>query len=185
MGNIVNRVFDSAGPDGKVRGTPQQIIEKYQSLARDAQLSNDRVAAENFLQHSEHYSRMLGEALSQQAEMRQSGEGQQGQRPSGYEGEEPGEQQPQAFEQTQFGQPQSIHEPHERPEPHPFEPTRPQPEMAAFELPFDAEAGELVPTPENPQQVARSRSRGGQNRARKTGAVETAAESTAEVSAAD
>lgn len=62
MGNIVNRVFDSSGPEGKVRGTPQQIIEKYQVLARDAQLSNDRVAYENFLQHSEHYTRMLGEA---------------------------------------------------------------------------------------------------------------------------
>jgi len=62
MGNIVNRVFDSSGPEGKVRGTPQQIIEKYLILARDAQLSNDRVAAEAFLQHAEHYTRMLGEA---------------------------------------------------------------------------------------------------------------------------
>ncbi|TNE69654.1 MAG: DUF4167 domain-containing protein, partial [Rhodobacteraceae bacterium] len=47
VGNIVNRVFDSSGPEGKVRGTPQQIIEKYNQLARDAQLANDRVAAEN------------------------------------------------------------------------------------------------------------------------------------------
>jgi hypothetical protein len=62
LGNIVNRVFDSSGPEGKVRGTPQQIIDKYLVLARDAQLSNDRVAAENFLQHAEHYTRMLGEA---------------------------------------------------------------------------------------------------------------------------
>ncbi|MEM9268811.1 MAG: DUF4167 domain-containing protein, partial [Pseudomonadota bacterium] len=62
VGNIINRVFDSAGPEGKVRGTPQQIIEKYQTLARDAQLSGDRVAAENFQQHSEHYARMLAEA---------------------------------------------------------------------------------------------------------------------------
>ncbi len=62
VGNIINRVFDSSGPEGKVRGTPQQIIDKYQQLARDAQLSNDRVAAENFLQHSEHYTRLLGEA---------------------------------------------------------------------------------------------------------------------------
>ena len=45
-----------------MRGTPQQIIEKYQFLARDAQLSNDRVAAENFMQHAEHYTRMLAEA---------------------------------------------------------------------------------------------------------------------------
>lgn len=61
-GNVVNRVFDSSGPEGKVRGTPQQIIEKYNQLARDAQLANDRVAAENFQQHAEHYLRLLSEA---------------------------------------------------------------------------------------------------------------------------
>ena len=61
-GNVVNRVFDSSGPEGKVRGTPQQVIEKYNQLARDAQLSNDRVAAENFQQHAEHYLRLLAEA---------------------------------------------------------------------------------------------------------------------------
>ena len=66
--NIVNRVFDSAGPEGKVRGTPQQIVEKYSQLARDAQLSGDRVAAESFMQHSEHYSRMLAVAQREQAE---------------------------------------------------------------------------------------------------------------------
>ncbi len=66
LGNIVNRVFDSSGPEGKVRGTPQQIIEKYQVLARDAQLANDRVAAENFQQHSEHYTRLLAQAQREQ-----------------------------------------------------------------------------------------------------------------------
>ena len=80
LGNIINRVFESAGPDGKVRGTPQQIIDKYQALARDAQLAGDRVAAESFLQHSEHYSRMLGEAQSQQSDGRQSLEREEGQR---------------------------------------------------------------------------------------------------------
>ena len=45
-----------------MRGTPQQIIDKYNQLARDAQLSGDRVATENFQQHAEHYTRMLGEA---------------------------------------------------------------------------------------------------------------------------
>ena len=67
LGNIINRVFDSSGPEGKVRGTPAQLIEKYQFLARDAQLSNDRVAAENFLQHAEHYTRMLAEANREMA----------------------------------------------------------------------------------------------------------------------
>jgi Domain of unknown function (DUF4167) len=65
IGNIINRVFDSSGPESKVRGTPQQIIEKYLQLARDAQLSNDRVAEQNFLQHAEHYTRMLGEATAE------------------------------------------------------------------------------------------------------------------------
>ncbi len=45
-----------------MRGTPQQIIDKYNQLARDAQLGNDRVAAENFQQHAEHYLRLLNEA---------------------------------------------------------------------------------------------------------------------------
>lgn len=45
-----------------MRGTPQQIIDKYTQLARDAQLSGDRVNAENFQQHAEHYTRLLGEA---------------------------------------------------------------------------------------------------------------------------
>ncbi len=62
VGNIINRVFDSSGPEGKVRGTPQQIIDKYNQLARDCQLSNDRVSTENFQQHAEHYVRILSEA---------------------------------------------------------------------------------------------------------------------------
>jgi len=62
VGNVINRVFDSSGPEGKVRGTPQQIIDKYNQLARDAQLGNDRVAMENFQQHAEHYLRLLAEA---------------------------------------------------------------------------------------------------------------------------
>ena len=61
-GNVINRVFDSSGPEGKVRGTPQQIIDKYNQFARDAQLSGDRVATENFQQHAEHYLRLLSEA---------------------------------------------------------------------------------------------------------------------------
>ena len=67
-GNVINRVFDSAGPEGKVRGTPQQIIDKYQSLAHDSQLSGDRVSAENFQQHSEHYARLLLDAQREMAE---------------------------------------------------------------------------------------------------------------------
>lgn len=51
--------FDSSGPDVKVRGTASQVFEKYLTLARDATSSGDRVAAENFYQHAEHYYRIL------------------------------------------------------------------------------------------------------------------------------
>ena len=67
-GNNINRVFESAGPEGRVRGTPQQIIDKYLSLTYDSQLSGDRVGAENFQQHAEHYSRLLIEAQKEIAE---------------------------------------------------------------------------------------------------------------------
>jgi hypothetical protein len=77
FGNVVNRVFDSSGPEGKVRGTPQQIIDKYNQLARDAQLSNDRVNAENFQQHAEHYMRLLSEAQREQDARREQQEREQ------------------------------------------------------------------------------------------------------------
>lgn len=55
-----NRAFDSNGPDGvKVRGNPQHVFEKYQQLARDANAAGDRVLGENYLQHAEHYFRLL------------------------------------------------------------------------------------------------------------------------------
>ena len=73
-GNIINRVFDSSGPDGKVRGTPQQVIEKYNQLHRDAQLAGDRVNAENFAQHAEHYTRMLAEAQREVEQRREEQE---------------------------------------------------------------------------------------------------------------
>ncbi|HEY0121994.1 MAG TPA: DUF4167 domain-containing protein [Rhizobium sp.] len=57
--NNVNRTYDSNGPDVKIRGTAAHICEKYQQLARDAASSSDRVAAENYYQHAEHYYRVL------------------------------------------------------------------------------------------------------------------------------
>lgn len=68
-----NRSMDSNGPDVKVRGTAQTIYEKYQQLARDAHSSGDRVNAENYLQHAEHYYRLIQAmqaALQQQQQNR-------------------------------------------------------------------------------------------------------------------
>lgn len=57
--NNSNRSFDSNGPGIKVRGTASNIYEKYSQLARDELSSGDRVQAENYLQHAEHYYRIL------------------------------------------------------------------------------------------------------------------------------
>lgn len=54
-----HRNFDSNGPDVKIRGTASHIFERYCQLARDANSSGDRVAAESFLQHAEHYYRIM------------------------------------------------------------------------------------------------------------------------------
>jgi hypothetical protein len=63
--NPMTRVFESNGPDVKIRGTPSHIAEKYLQLARDAQASGDPVAAENYYQHAEHYFRLIAAAQEQ------------------------------------------------------------------------------------------------------------------------
>lgn len=67
-GNPLTRTYDSSGPDVKIRGTAQHIAEKYSTLARDAQSAGDRVIAENYLQHAEHYNRIIAAAQAQMQE---------------------------------------------------------------------------------------------------------------------
>ena len=70
--SLRHQTFDSNGPDVRVRGNAWQVHEKYQSLARDAASAGDRVMAENYLQHAEHYYRIT-EAIEEAAaaELRQ------------------------------------------------------------------------------------------------------------------
>lgn len=63
--NPMTRVFESNGPDIKIRGTASHIAEKYVQLARDARSSGDPVAAENYYQHAEHYFRLIAAAQEQ------------------------------------------------------------------------------------------------------------------------
>lgn len=72
--SLRHQTFDSNGPDVRVRGNAWQVYEKYLSLARDAQGSGDRVLAENYLQHAEHYFRVI-EAINEATavEQRQRG----------------------------------------------------------------------------------------------------------------
>jgi Domain of unknown function (DUF4167) len=64
--NPLTRSYESSGPDVKIRGTAQHIGEKYLQLARDAQASGDPVMAESYLQHAEHYFRLI--AMAQQGQ---------------------------------------------------------------------------------------------------------------------
>ena len=63
--NPLTRNYESNGPDVKIRGSAQQVAEKYMQLARDSQSSGDRVMAENYLQHAEHYNRIIAAAQAQ------------------------------------------------------------------------------------------------------------------------
>ncbi len=154
-GNIINRVFDSSGPVGKVRGTPRQIIDKYQALAQDAMLAGDRIAQESFLQFAEHYLRLLGEA-QREVEERANKAGQEsgagagvgaGQNGAGDEG------QPQPQVQSQ---PQSQVQASSQSQPQPPQPPRPQAsrpqsnnKTSANFPAFITADSDLVPTPED------------------------------------
>ena len=63
--NPMARLYESNGPDVKIRGNPSHIAEKYIQLARDAQASGDPIAAENYYQHAEHYYRVIAAAQEQ------------------------------------------------------------------------------------------------------------------------
>lgn len=66
--NPLTRNLESNGPDVKIRGTASHIAEKYAALARDALASGDTVAGESYLQHAEHYNRIIMANQAQQAE---------------------------------------------------------------------------------------------------------------------
>jgi hypothetical protein len=63
--NPLTRVYESNGPEVKIRGNAAHIAEKYMQLARDAQSSGDPIAAENYYQHAEHYFRLIAAAQEQ------------------------------------------------------------------------------------------------------------------------
>jgi hypothetical protein len=56
-----NQTVDSNGPNTKIRGSAHQVFERYIALAREAAIGGDRIAAENFYQHAEHYLRVANE----------------------------------------------------------------------------------------------------------------------------
>ncbi len=65
--NPLTRNYESSGPDVKVRGNAQTIADKYQQLARDAQSTGDAVLEQSYLQHAEHYLRMIAASHGNQS----------------------------------------------------------------------------------------------------------------------
>jgi septal ring factor EnvC (AmiA/AmiB activator) len=121
-----------------VRGTPQQIIEKYNQLHRDAQLSGDRVNAENFAQHAEHYTRLLAEAQREVDQRREEIEAQNRER----QAERDKERNDRVQAQEQAGNDQPVVD-------------RPDPRSSDDEREQSSDSG-LVETPEEkPQQRSR------------------------------
>ena len=111
--------YESAGPEGKLRGSPQQILDKYLALARDAQTAGDRIACEGYYQHAEHFYRVINtDGNRQKNNQGQHNQGQhnQGQRNQGQRGQgpQPQAQQPQA-QQPQAQQPQEQQSPEQKP----------------------------------------------------------------------
>lgn len=95
-----NRTFDSSGPEIKIRGSASHVYEKYLQLARDANSSGDRVTAENYLQHAEHYYRIMVAQQAQMAQYQAQQAAQNANRQPGPDGQQP-QQQPQQ-QQPQF-----------------------------------------------------------------------------------
>lgn len=134
--NPMTRVYESNGPDVKIRGTAHHIAEKYTQLARDAQSSGDPVAAEGYLQHAEHYYRLIMAAQAQFAQQNPHHQQQPFQRPDmdarddfDDEGDETG------GEQQQNGQPFQGAPNQQRPQqPQPPQPqNQPQPNIQGYQ----------------------------------------------------
>ncbi len=77
-GNSTNRVFESNGPDVKVRGTAQTVAEKYLQLARDAVSSGDTVMSDSYYQHAEHYMRIIAANQGQREQQQRMQEAEAG-----------------------------------------------------------------------------------------------------------
>jgi len=97
-----NRTYDSSGPEIKIRGSASHVYEKYLQLARDANSSGDRVMAENYLQHAEHYYRIMAAAAAQQAQYQAQQAALNAQAHGGGQPQQP---------QGQGGQPQMVQQP--------------------------------------------------------------------------
>jgi hypothetical protein len=156
--NPLARNYESSGPDVKIRGTAAQVAEKYMALARDAAASGDSIMAENYLQHAEHYNRIIMAAQAQAAPMHQHQPQHGGEPMHGMNGQH----RPQADAQPMMREPQPL--------PAMEQPSllppgmEPQPDILASPSPADADA-EASPAPQT--QSAAPRDNDGRRRRRR------------------
>jgi hypothetical protein len=132
--NPLSRMYESNGPDVKIRGTASHIAEKYLQLARDAQSSGDPIATESYYQHAEHYFRLIAAAQEQLRQSQPYYQPQQG-------GEMRGSMADDGYDEGDNEQPSISGEPFAPREPQPFYPREQQqphvqPNMAPRQQPF-------------------------------------------------
>lgn len=121
--NPLTRSYESNGPDVKIRGTAHHIAEKYLQLARDAHSSGDPVMAESYLQHAEHYFRLIAAAQQAQAQA-QLGY----QRPAGEAEPDEDEDDEVGSPLDRFASPLERVQPQQQPQPQPYQPQPYQPQ---------------------------------------------------------
>ncbi|WP_408838911.1 DUF4167 domain-containing protein [Acidocella sp.] len=146
-----NHVFDSSGPEMRVRGTAQQLYDKYQQLARDASSNGDRVLGEAYYQHAEHYFRIIS-AINQAQGVPNPAQG----------GQQPNNQNAFQRRETAEGEPTSDPRPENRPqnenrrfEQRPYEP-RQKPEFQRQDRPERTERQDRQDRPERHERLPRS-----------------------------
>ena len=175
-GNPLSRNYESNGPDVKVRGNASHIAEKYLQLARDAQSSGDSVMAENYLQHAEHYFRILSAAQPQNQQRDQFG--QQAEEDDYDDDFAPINDRFASPEPRQFNQQPQQHDQQQQPQPQPIPGSEPV-VMAAVETAAatpqpaaegEATQGEGEPRRRDRRPRRRSRGQGGEGGADPAGA---------------
>jgi hypothetical protein len=144
-----NSNFDSNGPEVRVRGSAQQVYEKYLTLARDAMAVDDRISSENYFQHAEHYFRILG--AQESGDGRDGGRNRRGRNQPHQENQSEEDDSPTNQESTDQNTPQNVQESvMESPPPAPEQPAVTDlagSEQPSVEMPPETEP----PAPEQPE----------------------------------
>ncbi len=172
--NPLTRSYESNGPDVKIRGTAHHIGEKYLQLARDAQSSGDPVMAESYLQHAEHYFRLIASAQQAQQQAAYGYQRQPGEPEQDEDADDDFESLPDRFASPSERAPQQNHQ--NQPPPQPYQPQQDRPPYAnggQQQQPYEARQnydrqnqpqpnlpqGDRQPQPERPQNYDRNQDR--------------------------